>query len=104
MLEVISPHTLILRSIDMLVDTKTIGFVVCPLAIINVAINVNELTFTMSSVFTPLSDVLGTIWPDLLTEAVTEPALPLTGVHSSALERVGSTLFSSLVRIELLYC
>jgi hypothetical protein len=100
MLEVVSPHSLILRSIDMLVDTKTIGFVVCPLAIINVAINVNELTFTMSSVFTPLSNVLGTVRPMLLALAVTETSLPFTVVDGTTLEAIRWAFLTTLVGIE----
>jgi hypothetical protein len=102
MLEVVSPHPLTLLSIDMLVDTNTVCFAVCQLAIINVTISVNEFAYSISSVLTPLTDVPGSIRPYLLTEAVTELALPLAGVYSSCLERVRCSLLPPFIRIKLL--
>jgi hypothetical protein len=100
MLEVVFPHPLILRSIHTLVDTETVWFFVFPMAIIDVTISLNEFTFSMSSVLAPLSNVLGTVRPDLLAEAVTELTLPLAGVYSSGLERVRCTLLPNFIRIE----
>ena len=61
MLEIILPETLVLSSVHMLVDTPSIGFVVGPVAVIDVAIDVNESTFTVGSVLTPLAAVFGPI-------------------------------------------
>lgn len=45
----------------MLVDTPSIGFVVGPIAVIDVTIDVNESAFAVGSILTPLATVFGPI-------------------------------------------
>ena len=83
----------------MFVDSAAVCLVVGPVAIVDVSIDMNETTFTMSSVLAPLSAIFGSIIPGLLTETVTEATLPLACVDCSSLESVGRTLFPLLVWI-----
>ena len=99
MLEVVLPHALILSTIDVFVDTAAVGFIVCPVAIINVSINMDESTFAVSSVFTPLTRVLGTITPRLLTETISNSSLPLPSVDGPSLESVWWPLLARLIWI-----
>ena len=98
-LQVVLPHALVLGPIDMFVDTSAIGLIVGPVSIVDVAIDVDESTFTMSSVLTPLTRVFGSIVPSLLPEAVPEAPFPLTSVHSARLESIRSSLLALLIRI-----
>lgn len=47
------------------VDTVTIGFVVLPLAFVNVTVSVPKLSTAICFVKTPLAFVLRSVWPDL---------------------------------------
>lgn len=99
MLQVILPHALVLGSVDVLVDAWAICFVVCPESVIDVTVHVDETALSVSSVLAPLTRIFGTVWPLLLTEAVSEASLPFSCVHSSSLELVRLSLLSWLVRI-----
>jgi len=81
------------------VDSTAIRLIVCPVAIVDISINVNETTFSMGSVLTPLTTVLGPVIPSLFAETITEATLPLACVDSTSLEGVVSALFSLLVWI-----
>ena len=99
MLQVVLPHALVLRTIHVLVDSASISFIVSPVSIIDVTVNMNESTLAMSSVFSPLARVLGTITPSLLSEAIAETTLPLACVDGESLESVGRSLFTGLICI-----
>jgi hypothetical protein len=60
----------------------------------------HELTLSMGSVLTPFSFILGAIRPLLMSKSITEASLPLSSVDGSALERIGRSFLSALVRIE----
>jgi hypothetical protein len=60
----------------------------------------HELPLSMGSVLTPLTLILGAIWPLLMPESITEASLPLSCVDGSTLERVGRSFLTALVRIE----
>lgn len=83
MLQVIFPKALILGSIHVLVDTTAIGLVICPVAVIDIAIDMDKATFTMGSILSPLSTVLGSVIPSLLAEPISESTLPLTFVDGA---------------------
>ena len=83
----------------MLVDAATIGFVIGPVAVIDVAVNVDEAALAVRAVLSPLSRVLGTVIPGLLSKTISEAALPLACVDSARLESVGRTRLSLLVRV-----
>jgi len=54
----------------MAVDTKAMGLIVEPLAVIDVSISMDEPSFSVSFVFFPPSFVHGTVGPDLTTLAL----------------------------------
>jgi len=99
MLQIILPHAFVLSSIHMFVDSAAVCLVVGPVAIVDVSIDMNETTFTVSSVFTPFATVLGSITPCLLAETVTESTLPLASVNCTSLESISWALLSRLVRV-----
>jgi hypothetical protein len=82
------------------VNTESVGLVIGPLPIVDISIDVHELSLTVGMVLSPLSRVLSTVRPMLLTLAVTETSLPLTVVDSTALETIRWALLTTLVRIE----
>jgi hypothetical protein len=82
-----------------MIDTIPISFIVDPVTIVNVSIDVNELSFAMGSVVLPISIVECTIRPFLLTIAVSEATDPFSVVGGTSLEGVGASLFSFCVWI-----
>jgi hypothetical protein len=76
------------------VDTIPVSFIVDPLSIINISVDVNELALSMSSVILPLPFILGSIWPLLDSVAVSEPTNPLSVISSSSFESEGGPLFT----------
>lgn len=66
----------------MVVHSMPMGFVVLPLALVDIAINVLEPPFSLSLVVLPITIILGTVWPYLLTSAVPLLTRPLTFVDS----------------------
>ena len=83
----------------MLVCSHTVGFIIGPVAIIDVTINMDESALAMGSVFSPLSSVFGLISPDLLAKAITEATLPLASVNSSRFKNVRRSLNPWLIRV-----
>ena len=97
MLQVVFPHALVLGTIHVLVDASAVGFVVGPISIVDITVDMNKTAFAMSTILSPLTAILGSIVPRLLTEAVTEPAFPLTSVYCTRFECIWRTLLSLLV-------
>ena len=97
MLQVVFPHALVLGTIHVLVDTSAVGFVISPISIVDVAVDMNKTAFAMSTILSPLTAIPGPIVPRLLTEAVTEAAFPLTSVYCTRFECIWRTLLSLLV-------
>ena len=73
----------------MVVHSETISFVIDPVPVIDISINMDELALTVGSVVFPLAFVLSTIWPLLNTVAVSEAADPFSVEGRSRLELVG---------------
>jgi len=101
MLKIISPLAFVLGSVDMMVDTVSIGFIVDPFSIINIAINMREFTLAMSSIVLPLALILSTIWPLLNSESISESSNPLSVICGASLESICSSLFSLSIRVVL---
>jgi len=97
MLQIVLPFSFIHCAIYMLINPRTVCFVVRPEAIIDVSINVDELAFPMSAIFPPLSNVLGPVRPGLLAETITETTFPLASVNCPSFELVGRSLLPGLV-------
>lgn len=55
MLQVVHPLALVARPIDMDVDTLPIGLVIDPIPLIDITVDVSELTETMRAVIFPVT-------------------------------------------------
>ena len=100
-LKVVLPLTLILGPVHVHVDTGSVGFVIGPETIIDVTVDMDELTLAMGTVLPPVTDVFGAIRRSLLAEAVSEAALPLPAIDSARGELVGVFADARLVRVVL---
>ena len=88
----------------MLVSTAAICLIVGPITIIDITVYVYETAFAVSSVFAPLSAVLGPVIPNLLTEAIAEASLPLACIGGTRPKGVKWSLFSWHIGIVLILC
>lgn len=68
------------------VDAESIGLVIFPLALVDVAIRVPELASAVSLVLAPLTFVLGTIRPDLNTRSMSHSIFEVALVDCTILE------------------
>ena len=59
------------------VDTEAVGFVILPLALVDIAISVPEFTRSVGLVLAPFSLILCTIGPDLDTRSVSHAILQI---------------------------
>jgi hypothetical protein len=73
----------------MVIDTISISFIIHPITIIDVAVNVDELSFAVGSVVFPVSVVESAVGPFLFTVAVSEASNPFAVVGGSCFECVG---------------
>ena len=76
------------------------SFVVTPLAVEYITIDVVENATTVRLVIAPLALIASAIWPSLLAKPVTEATQPLTTVHCSVFK--GVLAFFSLLLIILI--
>ena len=74
------------------------SFVVTPLAVEYITIDVVENATTVRLVIAPLALIASAIWPSLLAKSVTETTQPLTAVHCTVFKSV-LALFSLLLII-----
>lgn len=81
----------------MSVDSWPVGLVIRPKTVINIAVNVDELSLTMGSIFTPLARIFGAIRPNLLPVAISESAFPLASKNCASFELVRWSILSRLV-------
>lgn len=98
-LEIVLPHAFILSSVDVLVDTRTICLVVCPVTIIDITIYMGELSLTVSAILTPFSLIPGSIRPHLDAPAVSETAFPLSCIDRTCLELISWPVLTGLVGV-----
>ena len=99
MLQIVFPKSLVLSTVDVLIDSTSISLVIGPVTIINISVNMDESTLTVCSVFSPFTGIFSTVWPGLLSKSVTEASFPLTSIDSTSFELVWWSLFAWLVRI-----
>ena len=88
-LRVINPFTLVLSSIEMLVNPISICLIFFPLAVVYISISMPELTFSVGHIISPLTFVFCIIWPDLHTRSLSASVtLPyITSVNRTIFER-----------------
>ena len=82
-MQIVSPVALILSTIDMRIDTITVGFVFLPFAFVYVTICMPEFALSIGLVSAPISFILGSIGPDLDTWAVAHTILKIAFVHGT---------------------
>jgi len=95
MLEILSPVALVACTVDMIVDTVPVCFIVDPLSLVDISVDMREFTLSMRSVIFPFSLVYGTVSPFLHTSAISESTLPLSIIGGSRLESVSCPVFPS---------
>lgn len=93
-LQVIPPVTFVHGTVDVVVHTIAIGLVVDPITLINVAVDVSELAFAVCPIIFPFAFIPGTIWPLLLSVAISETSNPLSSIRCTCFESVSRPLFS----------
>jgi len=98
-LKVVLPETLILGTVHVFIDSTAVCLIVCPVAVIDVAIYVDESSLAVGSVFSPFSRVLCTVRPCLLSESITEATFPLASIDSAGFELVRLPRLAWLIRI-----
>ena len=81
------------------VDALPIGFVVDPITLVDVAIDVGELAEAVRPIILPVSFVARPVLPYLLTVAITEPTNPLSGVLGARRISVGRSLLTFCMRV-----
>ena len=100
-MSVIFPIALVSGTFLVCIDTKAIAFIVLPLTIVHVSIDVGELALSVCTIIFPLALVPSTIGPLLDTEAVPEATNPLSFVGGARLELVdGASLTPSMGVVE----
>ena len=77
---VVDPVAVVLGAVEVDVLASTVGLVVHPLPLIDIAIRVNESTVPIGAVAVPVALVVGAIVPDLLTAATALAVEPLAFV------------------------
>ena len=80
MLQVIHPLAFVSRPIHMNVDSLPVGLIVNPVALVDISVDMSELAEAMRPVVLPVTFVAGTVLPNLLAVAVSEPTDPLARV------------------------
>jgi hypothetical protein len=98
-LKVVLPEAFIHGTVNVMIYSVTICFIVYPLAIIDISIDVNKPTFAVSPIILPLSFVDSTIWPLLDSPTIPEPTDPLTIVSGSRLKCISRSFFLFSIRI-----
>jgi len=93
-LEVVSPLSFVHCSVHVVVDSVAICLVVDPGTVVNVSVNMDELSFSVGAIVFPLPFVLRTVRPALVSESIPESPDPLSIIGSSCFESVDGPLFS----------
>ena len=68
------------------INAVSVGLVILPLAFVDVAVGVPELTATVSFVFAPLALILGVVWPYLHARSVPHFVLEIALVNCTVLK------------------
>lgn len=84
MLLIFTPLTLVGGSIQMCVNTISIGFVILPFAIVDITVSVDQATLACGSTIFPIALILTAIGPDLSASALSggSSCEPLTSILS----------------------
>ena len=96
MLFVLFPLTTVLRSVKMAVGSMAVRLVILPMAVINITICMDQSSFTVCFVVSPVAFVEGAVGPDLDPLALSDLCLtqPFALVLSAALKKDHGTTLS----------
>lgn len=97
-LSVFLPIADVLGSVSMLIGASSLGFIVIPFALVDIAVGMNQSSLTVRLIIFPVSCVLGAIFPNLDSFALAVAVRrPLAVVHSPIVHLVW-TLVDELFR------
>ncbi len=99
MLEVLLPLTLVPGPIHMDVDALAVCLIIDPISLVNIPIDVGELSKPVGPVVLPVAFVAGAVRPDLFTVAISEATNPLPCVLGARRISVCSSLLTLGIRI-----
>ena len=74
------------RRLSVSIESIPIRFVIFPLTVINISVDVEKFSFSIRFVVFPLTDVLGSVGPDLSAEALADVSVPLSFIFDPILE------------------
>lgn len=97
MLLVLDPLSDVRGPVRVLVGPMTVGFVVAPGTLVNIAICVDQDTVTICLIRTPLAVVLASVLPDLLPITVFHSLEELSGVDGTIAESNGSVVLPHII-------
>ena len=93
--------TFVTSTLDILVDSFAVSFVVVPLTVVYIAISVVEHALTLRMIEVPCALVARPIWPFHRALAVTHTAEPIASVNSTALVGILTHLDSLIIGVEI---
>jgi ABC-type uncharacterized transport system permease subunit len=99
MLQIIFPFALIHGSINVFVSSRTICLIIGPEPIVNITIYMNELSFAVCPILTPLAHVFGAVGPSLFAKTISEATSPLARIDGLCFEHIRRPCFSRLIRL-----
>ncbi len=94
MLEVLLPLALVPGPIHMDIDALAICLIINPVSLVNIPIDVSELSKTMGPIVLPVAFVAGAIRPDLFSIPIAESTDPLACILGPCRVSVCSSLLT----------
>ena len=80
MLQIVHPLSLVARTIHVDVDALAIGLIIDPVTLVDIAVDVSELSEAVCPIILPIALITSTIGPNLDAKTVTEPTDPLARI------------------------
>ena len=96
-LAILFPVSDVLGAVKMLIGSSSLGLVIVPVALVDIAVCVDKSSLAVRLIVFPVSDVLATIFPDLGTFALTMAIFhPLSVVNGTVVKLVRGSVDQSL--------
>ena len=92
---VVDPISVIISAVGMWVSAFSVCLVIDPLSFINVSIGMNKLALPVRFVCFPVTLIARTIRPHLVSEAISDSIVPLSGVDSAIFKCYGTSGYST---------
>ena len=105
-LSIIYPLTFILSSIQMLINTKTICFIIIPVSFIGVSICIYEFPISTCTIMHPFTLVHCTIRPSHDTKSFSHASYPLSIIFRTCLISIYASFlfFTTFIKTTILLC